>query len=306
MIYNNKLQKNLKKYNTTEEPKNLLESLVSHIELSNNLKNSRELYFLSCYYGIGTESLTLEAIEQINEKQLTRERVRQIIDNTVKKIKTKSENPYRHTQNAFEQLLKDNDVFFIRMSSLLNDPYFTSFNKNQKGFISFLNDCGIRQIAYRKQYYLYSKNINRREIVLEIQKENKDIRKTKTLAKMMNKSKTVTYVPYLIRHHLVDYAEKHDINLNVLYEQILKQFIAHTPYTKIAGYVFPKTQSWKARKGKAQWEQIGIYIDKIVFDNVRKTVDEIKNELNINVSLMGFICQAFIWHKENFGVTTTK
>ena len=106
---------------------------------------------------------------------------------------------------------------------------------------------------------------------------------------MSQKAKTVTYVPNEVRDHLLSYSEKKNINLNPLYETIINQFIDGRPFEKDS-YKFSKTKSWKARKGKAQWQQVGIYIDKDIFNNVKKSVSHIKKDLRKNVSMMSFIC----------------
>ena len=134
-------------------------------------------------------------------------------------------------------------------------------------------------------------------IVNEIQKENKVLRREKTLEKMALKAKTVTYVPNEVRQHLLDYAHKSKCNLNPLYESILNDFMTQKPYLS-EEYLFSRTKSWKARKGKAQWQQIGIYIERSIFDEIKEDVKKIKKDLRKSVSLMSFICQAFVWHYE--------
>ena len=131
----------------------------------------------------------------------------------------------------------------------------------------------------------------------KLYRQSNNFRREKTLEKMSHKAKTVTYVPDEIRQHLLDYAEKTKSNLNPMYENILKSFIEKKPY-EIESYEFSKTKSWKARKGKAQWQQIGIYIEKDIFELIKENVKFIKTDLNKKVSLMSFICQAFVWHSE--------
>lgn len=66
--------------------------------------------------------------------------------------------------------------------------------------------------------------------------------------------------------------------MNPLYEKILLEFIARRPFEN-PEFTFSRTKSWKARKGKAQWQQIGIYINKSVFSSVKDLVKEIKKDL---------------------------
>lgn len=296
------LQKIIKKGKKIEAPDNLQDSLLSHIASQHHEEINRELNFLTLYYGLQGTALTLDSIGKAQDNSLTRERVRQIIDSVLEpliKIPVNF-NPYKNSIVLFEEILGDKK--FIRLDELFENSYFSSFKKNIKGLISFLNDCDIRQIAYRKNYYFYPVKFKRQDIINEIQKENKLFRREKTLEKMSHKAKTVTYVPDEIRQHLLDYAEKTDTNLNPMYEQILKDFILKKPYEQ-AGYEFSKTKSWKARKGKAQWQQIGIYIEKDIFELIKENVKFIKLELNKKVSLMSFICQAFVWHCETNKIT---
>jgi hypothetical protein len=291
------LQKIIKKGKKIETPDNLQDSLLSHISSQYHEDINRELNFLTLYYGLQGNALTLESIGQAQENPLTRERVRQIIDSVLDPLIkiSHANNPYINSIKFFNEILGEKK--FLRLDELFENSYFSSFKKNIKGLISFLNDCDIRQIAYRKNYYFYPVKFKRQDIINEIQKENKHFRREKTLEKMSHKAKTVTYVPDEIRQHLLDYAEKTKSNLNPMYENILKDFIAKKPY-ETENYEFSKTKSWKARKGKAQWQQIGIYIEKDIFELIKENVKFIKIDLNKKVSLMSFICQAFVWHCE--------
>ncbi|NCQ52213.1 hypothetical protein GW796_10070 [archaeon] len=293
------LIKIIKKGKKIENPINLGDLLVKFFSDVYTDTISRELYFVGLYYGLVAEAITLENIGSSQPEPLTRERVRQIIDAVLNKIKPYPivgyDNPFEKTKIIFNEIL--DDEHFLRIDTLLKNEYFASFKKNVKGLISFLNDCGIRQIAYRKKYYFYPESFVRKDIIQYIQKENKTLRRDKTLENMTHKSKTVTYVPDEVRAHLLSYAEKNKINLNPLYESILNEFMDVKPYNN-TDYVFSRTKSWKARKGKAQWQQIGIYIDKNIFDSIKTNVSKIKQELKKNVSLMSFICQSFVWHYE--------
>lgn len=294
------LQKIIKKGKKISEPKNLLDSLYKLIFEVCNEKTSREFHFLTLYYGLQGKAMTLETIGQAQEQPLTRERVRQIIDSVIEPLQTYQSNdylnPYKESSILFEQVL-GTERSFIRMEELTQNSYFAEFGKNVKGLISFLNDCDIRQIAYRKNYYFYPKRLSRKEVIQDIQKENKTIRRDHTLEKMSLKSKTVTYVPDEVREHLLHYAEVHNMNLNPLYEKILNDFMTKKPY-EAPDYLFSRTKSWKARKGKAKWQQIGIYIERTIFDTIKEDVKIIKRDLKKSVSLMSFICQAFVWHYE--------
>lgn len=306
MTQYNALIKMIKKGKKLSTPVHLGDVLVKEISDIYNDSIARELHFLSLYYGLTGSAMTLEAIGKTQEHPLTRERVRQIIDSVLEKLKKFSsieyENPFIKTKEVFLKNLGQ-EKHFLRIEELLKDDYFSAFKKNIKGLIAFFNDCGIRQIAYRKKYYFYSDSLSRKEVVQAIQKENKSLRREKTLEKMSHKAKTVTYVPDEVRLHLLDYAQKKNINLNPLYESILQEFMDIKPYMQTE-YVFSRTKSWKARKGKAQWQQIGIYIEKDIFDLIRSNVKDIKKDLQKNVSLMSFICQSFVWHYEKNQVTS--
>lgn len=297
------LTKIIKKGKKIEQPSDLQESLIKHIAKHHSDSVQRELDFLTLYYGLrnGNDVMTLEAIGKAQEPNLTRERVRQIIDSILSPLKNDSQthNPYRDSHFLFGELLGNKK--FLRNEQIFEHPYFYPFKKNIKGFIAFMNDCGIRQIAYRKNYYFYPSNFKREEIVDEIQKDNKLTRRIKTLEKMSQKAKTVTYVPNDVREYLLKASEQNNLNLNPLYEEIIKEFVAQKPFLK-KNFEFSKTKSWKARKGKAQWQQIGIYIEKEIFDMIKDNVESLKLNLNKRVSLMSFICQAFVWHKEKYSI----
>jgi hypothetical protein len=107
--------------------------------------------------------------------------------------------------------------------------------------------------------------------------------------KMAKMAKTVTYVPIDTREFLLADAKRRDIPLNRLYEKVLTQFIGKNPCKSSED--FEKTQSWRARKGKAEWSQVGIYIEKDVFDQVKVAAAKVKPE---PISNMSYICQAFV------------
>lgn len=292
----NELQKIIKKGKKIELTDNLFDALVKEISLKSSSKNLRELHFLTSYYGLQGKAFTLEAIGNSQESPLTRERVRQIIDCATQPLKQGDEsNPYNKSVVIFNEVLGDKS--FLRADELLQHEYFSKFKKNIKGLIAFLNDCNIRQIAYRKNYYFYPSSLQRKSVVAQIQKENKTLRRQQTEEKMSQKAKTVTYVPNEVRDYLLKYSEKYHVNLNPLYEKILLEFINRKPFEH-PEFTFSRTKSWKARKGKAQWQQIGIYINKSIFSTVKESVKDIKKDLNKNVSLMSFICQAFVWFYE--------
>ncbi len=276
--------------------------IVKHISSAYKPELNRDLNFVSKYYGLSEESMTLDSIGKSVEPQLTRERVRQIIDSCVKTILKKEKylniNAYEKANEEFKKQLNEKKKF-LRFDELIENDFFTGFKKNIKGLISLLNDCDIKQIAYRKKYYFYLSAEPRKSIVHLIQLENKSIRRNQTVKKMSLKAKTVTYVPNEVRAHLLSYAKNHNKNLNPLYESIIKSYIEEKPFNHI-NYMFSRTKSWKARKGTVEWKQVGIYIERDVFEDIKKCVDSIKVDLDKNVSIMSFICQAFIWHYQIF------
>lgn len=310
----NALKAIIRKGKKNRQPDNLVDYLYRGISEIYTEQIARDIYFLCLYYGFvkhpsSDEALTLEAIGKTQDPTLSRERIRQIIDTTIKKIQkffiTENSldknflNPFVFSNKNFQQNLAYKDTLFLPIESLLKEPFFSGFSKNHKGFIAFCNDCGIKQIAYRKKYYLYPKNISREEIIVIIQQSNKVLRRENTLQKMSQKAKTVTYVPSEVRQHLLNFSKVNDYNLNPLYEQVLLDFIKYKPYTD-KNFNFSRTQSWKARMGKAEWQQIGIYINKDVFDTIQKAVADAQTYAFKKISLMSFICQAFVWHYEQF------
>lgn len=313
----NALKAIIRKGNKTRQPTTLIEYLYKGLAEIYTEQTARDIYFLCLYYGLikhstSNEALTLESIGNTQDPTLSRERIRQIIDSTIKKaqmffliennLDKNFLNPFIYSDKLFKKNLATSDTLFLPIEELLEDNFFKGFSKNHKGFIAFCNDCGIKQIAYRKRYYLYPNHIPRKEIVIIIQQSNKLIRREGTIEKMNQKAKTVTYVPTEVRKHLLDFASINKYNLNPLYEEILLDFIKQKPYMA-ANFTFSKTQSWKARMGKAEWQQIGIYIKKDVFETIQNAVNEAQNYAFRKISLMSFICQAFIWHSQQFQKT---
>lgn len=254
--------------------------------------SERTKKFINLYYGLSNkEEYTLELIGEQESPQLTRERVRQIINYGVSSMMDVEQNspikPFKDSKKIFDHLLSKKNSNFISLDYLLENEYFKCFVSNKKGAVSFLNDISIKQVVYRENTYLYLSSFNKKDIIQEIQNTNKVIRNDKTKQKASKMSKTVTYVPSEVRVKLSDLATKNNLNLNRQYEQILLNFISNKPYK--SNKDFPKTQSWRARQGRAQWEQVGIYISKDVFDKARTEAKK------VNVSLMSYICQGFVW-----------
>lgn len=277
-------------------PATLRGELASALRGALNESNARGFHYMISYYGLGeSKGMTLEAIGEKVAGGLTRERVRQIIDGALA-ILLKQEagsgqiKPYERARERFERMLAERSSEFLRLSDFVQEGYFESFAQNAKGLIAFLNDAGIRQVVYRGAHYIYPDRLDRRDAIEHIQSENKKARRSRTLEKMGQMAKTVTYVPTETREFLLESAKASDTALNRLYEGILKDFMGQAPYKGSAD--FAKTQSWRARQGKAEWSQVGIYIEKDVFDQVKEKASKVKPEA---VSNMSYICQAFVW-----------
>lgn len=282
----------------TEEKRKLEEDIIYVYSNLKRAANERSLLFLKHYYGLeNCEALTLEKIGQSQNPKLTRERVRQIIDNikdqiidSEKDYRSNNYKPYKKAKEFFNEELNKSGTIFLKFEDLIKNSYFSNFKDNAKGLIAFLNDADIRQITYRDTYYLYNEGLDRSQVVSAIQIENKKNRRQKTVEKMDTMNKTVTFTPEKVKDFLITKAKELDIPLNRLYEQILKEFLHNKPYKN--GLDFEKTQSWKARNGKADWKQIGIYIDKEIFKKTKKEANKIE------VSVMSYISQAFKWYSE--------
>jgi hypothetical protein len=255
--------------------------------------NARGFKFMIHYYGLaGEPGMTLEAIGSSVAGGLTRERVRQIIDGALGvllKAESVAGGPYANAKALFDERLALENQTFLRLSLFVQAQEVTGFGIDPKGLIAFLNDAGIRQVVYRGAHYIYPKHLNRRKAIEFVQAENKKDRRAKTVEKMDKMAKTVTYVPQETRDALLEEAKKRSMPLNRLYEKILTSFMLHPPCK--SSEEFEKTQSWRARKGKAEWSQVGIYIDKSVFDQVREAAAAIRPE---SISNMSYICQAFV------------
>ena len=266
--------------------------LLRLIEASLAANNARGFKFMIHYYGLGGEpGMTLEAIGSGVAGGLTRERVRQIIDGALGVLlKAEGEaGPYATAKSLFEGMLDGGERKFLRLSAFVQTEGVQGFGEDPKGLIAFLNDAGIRQVVYRGAHYIYPKHLNRRKAIECVQAENKKQRRAKTVEKMDTMAKTVTYVPQETREALLAEAKKRGVPLNRLYEKILTAFMESEPCKSSED--FEKTQSWRARKGKAEWSQVGIYIDKRVFDRVREAAGAIRPD---SISNMSYICQAFV------------
>lgn len=277
-------------------PGTLKGELAAALSMALNENNARGFHYMISYYGLGeSKGMTLEAIGEKIAGGLTRERVRQIIDGALAILLKQegaegAQKPYERARERFESMLAERSGHFLRLSDFVTEGYFQSFEENPKGLIAFLNDAGVRQVVYRGAHYIYPDRLDRREAIERIQGENKKERRGRTLAKMSRMAKTVTYVPTETREFLLDQAQSSGMALNRLYEKILRDFMQSEPYKGSAD--FAKTQSWRARQGKAEWSQVGIYIEKGVFDQVKERAGAVKPE---PVSNMSYICQAFVW-----------
>lgn len=279
----------------------------------------------SHYYGlVSGQGMTLENVGALDEVQLTRERVRQIIDSGVQCLRTVEKplgkavavrhaedpepRPYARAAAWFHQLSKDRKSMFVALNDLLEQPYFAGFAGNHKGAIALLNDAGIRQVMYRNQHYLYPEGHPRKEAIGAVQAANKRLRHARTLRKMLDMSKTVTWVPVPTRSALKVIADGQDVGLNRLYERILVAFQEDAPYRPKASTTgkprrpragtaealgawecFAKTTAWRSRNGKATEAQVGIYIKKDIADQAKK---EARHH---GTSFMSYIRCAFVW-----------
>ncbi len=300
----------------------LLSILQYRISCIADEKNLKDINFLCHYYGLIGKAKTLEAIGNAQQSPITRERVRQIAEITLNKLLAiKSEpnlDPFSMTAKLFKEILGNKK--FISVKEVAKHSYFKNFfymnyqdddnivagndddgQNNLKGFIAFFNDCGIRQIAYRRKYYFYlgTPENSRYSMIQLIQNENKTIRRGLTEEKMKRKAKTVTYVPNEVREFINQYTNQHDMSLNPFYEKMLMAFIKDKCYES-EDFNFSRTKSWKARKGTAQWHQIGIYINIDIFKEVQKEVSRLKKGIHKNASIMNFICQSFVWYYQKF------
>ena len=267
--------------------------------------NPRGLIFMLAYYGLaGQPAKTLEAIGKSVSGPLTRERVRQIIDGALEALLEREKSAgkrapraYGKAREAFERECQKASASFLPLCKLSALPYFEGFAQNEKGLIAFLSDAGVRQVVYRGERYVYPQSLGRKDAIEQIQACNKKERRARTVEKMRQMAKTVTYVPAQTRDALAEHAEKEGLPLNRLYETILTRFMEEKPYRSAQD--FSKTKSWRARQGKAQWRQVGIYIDKEIFERAKEQAAAVSAG---RVSNMSYICHAFVWFCAEIGV----
>lgn len=281
---------NQKQFKTT----GVVHDLYLHIKDLKTEQNARSFVFMLKYYGL-TQEKENYTLELIGEKEggLTRERVRQIINNAVQNImkNVTLENPFEKIKKIFIEKKETKEEKYLTLAELMEDEYFIGFKDNESGFAACINDADVRHVAYRGIGYVYPKNIKRSVAIEFIQKENKEKRSVKTKEKASKMTKTVTYVPNSTKDYMVQFSKKNGIRLNRLYEKVIAEFLVEVQ--KNGCKEFTKTQSWKARQGKSEWKQVGLYIRSDIFESSKKMATALKKR-NQDVSTMGFICQAFM------------
>lgn len=294
-----KLKREMKKANNSNI-NNVTTDILQAISKIYEDSNQRDCYILSQYYGICSKPLTLESIGAQLTPTLTRERVRQVINNLTEKIKTLNiDNIYTKTNKSIQSYLSEKS--FLLLDEILKKDYF-SVNKNRnKGLLAFLKDCGISQVSYRGKTYLYiSEKYTKSEVIKNIKIFNKTIRKQATLKKSLEKIKTATHIPQYVKDHLHLQSKKQNIGLNELYVKIINGFFLYSPY-RAESYVFTKTKSSNQIQPQDDWVQLGLYIPINTFNEIKKHIAEIKSRKpQSNVTLMNFLCQAFIWHHNKY------
>jgi hypothetical protein len=273
--------------------KSALWFLLKQVE---NDKTARGIDLMVSYYGLDTGfAKTLEETGGEEDPPLTRERVRQLIVGVLKEI-SKIERgvgyhgpqPFADVKAWFKRHQVKGDVPFVKLALLVKEPEVAGFKKNPRGLLAFLNDAGIRQVVYRGEHYLYSDRESRLDIIQKIQCHRKEVRKKTTAARVAAMSKTVTYVPQTVRDALEESQKQLNIPLNRMYENILLGFSILKPW---AGheFFFEKTKSWRSRKGKSEWVQVGLYISKDVYKDAQQQAKK------ADTSLMAYICRALAW-----------
>lgn len=263
--------------------------------LENNRDLSRPLLYLCSHYGLINKALTLEKISELNVKKLTRERVRQIIDQVVFLLKEEPNNIYANIYSIVSTQISQNPSQYIRFSTLIQQTYFEDFKNNPKGLISIFNDCGFKQMTYRNDYFFYNSNVNKDIMIKRIQEENRLLRKNQTIQNNENKAKTVTYIPHFIKEFLAQASIKNNIGLNAMYERIFIKFMETHPYKDLES-VFPKITI--KTPINPEWEQLGLYVDKKVYEQMKGLIDKLRKNKR-EVSSMRFIAQSFIWYYNN-------
>lgn len=261
-----------------------------------NEKTARGIDLMVLHYGVDTGfAKTLEEAGSEEDPPLTRERVRQLIVGVLFEINKieratgyNGPQPFAEVKTWFKQKQVQAGVPFVNLALLLKEPEVAGFKKNARGLMSFLNDAGIRQVVYRGEHYLYADTDNRLDIVQRIQCHRKEIRKQNTEARVASMAKTVTYVPQSVRDELERLQLQLDIPLNRMYENILLGFSKIRPW-RGHEHFFEKTKSWRSRKGRSEWVQVGLYISKDVYKEAQYQAKQ------SGASLMAFICKALAW-----------
>lgn len=258
--------------------------------------NSKGVIFVLQYYGLLDENgKTLDEIGKSADKELTRERVRQLIkDVTInmqdaEKYAHESEKAFSKAKAWYSRQRSNGKDYVCVDENIFNDSALNGFKKGDvKGLAAFLVGVDVHTIMNPSGVYFYNGLENRLDIEHKIKCDKKIARRSLTEEKASKMKKTVTYVPPAIRSDLLGMSKLTNIQLNRLYELILNEFKKSKPWSGHPGY-FEKTKSWKARKGGSDWVQIGLLITKDDFDMARGKAE------SLGCSLMAYIAAAFAW-----------
>jgi hypothetical protein len=284
--------------------KDLRAALIWGLKALETEKKARAIWMAMQYYGLVGPAKTLHAIGQEQAKPLTRERVRQIIDEVVTRLQKKEKlvdyqgaRPFEMVKEWFGAHGLKEDRSYVPLTDLLAWPAVANYRET-RGLSAFLKDAKIRQLVYKNAKFLYVSPEKRKGMLQEIQAKNRQLRQEETKKKKQSKIKTVTYVPQTVREALDNLSSGQELSLNHLYELILTEFGRAKPWQPHQSF-FEKTQSWRFRKEKSSWVQIGLYIDKQCYIDAQEYAQSAK------ASVMAYIARALAWGTSDDPSATT-
>lgn len=282
----------------------VVEGLWNNLNRIKTKKNDRSLMFTLQYYGLlGDSGKTLEEIGETATPKLTRERVRQLIGAVVSELQdlekgdgcatsTLVPRPFARVRAWLSQKSIRDGVSNVPLSALKEMTMMKGFGENNdRGLSSFLSGAKIKTLTVKNCIYMHQDKISRDVAEIDILHDKSVQKRKKTEERRAKLAKTVTYVPPGVRNDALLLCENNQVHLNRFYEMVISSFIEAKPWKGFKEY-FQKTQSWRARNGESDWVQVGLLIDKKIFEKAKLAARKLK------ISLMALIARAIAWSTE--------
>lgn len=268
------------------------------LDISTKLSNrepklKRPLQYLDMYYGISDGvPKTLEKCGSLSSPPLTRERVRQLLNKAKNGFEKFGETPYKRIHDEFMAVLKDKK--YIKYQDLIKQDFFKIKN-NDAIYLSLLQDAGVQYIRKNGELLLFPEKYSPKLIGVLESEARRQIKLEATKRRQALRVKTVTYVDKYTVEKFHQISNDENVTLNSLYHKSLGAFLEKGIY-KDKNFNFPKTKAWKSRMGLEKEVQVGIYLIKDLYEEVKAATGEASKIRGRKVSLMSFISNAFAWY----------